>query len=275
MMIQRLLVFATLWILSRGIGFCQGPFQLMWEDNMLTISGENLPGDKMEIWYLEAYCRPEAHEQEWDQTVIGHTTRLVGINKRRTRLKLLCTLSDGVVVSHKIKVVSDGVEFRIKAKNPTALTSHAHWAQPCIRVGHFTGTQDDSDKYTYISKSFIFLDDQITFMPTKDWATEARYVPGQVWRPKAVPASDVNPRPLNKHIPSNGLIGCISDDRRYLMATAWDPYHELFQGVIRCLHSDFRIGGLESGEKKKIMGKIYLMENNVDKLLQKYHREFP
>ena len=27
------------------------------------------------------------------------------------------------------------------------------------------------------------------------------------------------------------------------MAVAWEPYQELFQGVIVCLHSDFRIGG--------------------------------
>ena len=28
------------------------------------------------------------------------------------------------------------------------------------------------------------------------------------------------------------------------LATAWEPYQELFQGVIVCMHSDFRIGGL-------------------------------
>ena len=43
------------------------------------------------------------------------------------------------------------------------------------------------------------------------------------------------------------------------MATAWEPIQELFQGVIVCLHSDFRIGGLKPGESKKIHGKIYLM----------------
>ena len=43
------------------------------------------------------------------------------------------------------------------------------------------------------------------------------------------------------------------------MATAWEPYQELFQGVIVCLHSDFRIGGLKPGETKAIRGKIYLM----------------
>ncbi|NND08703.1 MAG: hypothetical protein HKN87_20200 [Saprospiraceae bacterium] len=253
----------------------QGPFRLTWVDNILTISGDNLPGGMIEIWYLEAYCRPGAHDRVWDETVIGHTTELVGINKKRTKLKLRCSLSDGVVVTHRIKVVRDGIEYKVIAINPTKNSSDAHWAQPCIRVGHFTGTQDDPDKYAYVANSFIFLDDTVAFMPTKDWALEARYIPGQVWRPTDVPAADVNPRPLNPHIPSNGLIGCVSGDGKWLMATTWEPWHELFQGVIRCLHSDFRIGGLAAGEKKKLRGKIYLMENDVPLLLQNYHRDFP
>ena len=84
-------------------------------------------------------------------------------------------------------------------------------------------------------------------MPTKIWATQARYTPGQVWRPKNVPATDVNPRPLNPRIPSNGLIGCFSGDEKWVFATAWEPYQELFQGVARCLHSDFRLGAPQPG----------------------------
>ncbi|MDB4397683.1 hypothetical protein N9237_05060 [Akkermansiaceae bacterium] len=72
-------------------------------------------------------------------------------------------------------------------------------------------------------------------MPTDNWATSARYLPGQVWCPCHVPKTDLNPRPLSMDQPSNGLIGCISADKKWLMATAWDPYQELFQGVIRCL----------------------------------------
>ena len=62
-------------------------------------------------------------------------------------------------------------------------------------------------------------------------------------------------------MPSNGLIGCFSGDEKLIFATAWEPYQELFQGVARCLHSDFRIGGLAPGETKKIRGKIYLARN--------------
>ena len=60
-----------------------------------------------------------------------------------------------------------------------------------------------------------------------------------------------------------------------IMATAWEPYQELFQGVIRCIHSDFRIGGLKPGETKSIRGMIYLMKNDMNLLLKKYQADFP
>ena len=76
-------------------------------------------------------------------------------------------------------------------------------------------------------------------------------------------------------MPSNGLIGCFSADGKQIMATAWEPYQELFQGVIVCLHSDFRIGGLKPGESKTIRGKIYLMPADIDGLLTRYRHDFP
>ena len=30
------------------------------------------------------------------------------------------------------------------------------------------------------------------------------------------------------------------------MAVAWEPYQEIFLGVITCIHSDFRLGGLDA-----------------------------
>ncbi len=45
--------------------------------------------------------------------------------------------------------------------------------------------------------------------------------------------------------------------------------------MIRCLHSDFRLGGLQPGETKKIRGKIYLVPNDVEALLKRYERDFP
>ena len=86
---------------------------------------------------------------------------------------------------------------------------------------------------------------------------------------------DVNPRPLNDQIPSNGLIGCYSSDDQWIFATAFEPYQELFQGVIVCLHSDFRIGGLAPGESKNIRGKIYVCPADVTALVKRYQNDFP
>ncbi|HVR76256.1 MAG TPA: PQQ-binding-like beta-propeller repeat protein, partial [Planctomycetota bacterium] len=98
---------------------------------------------------------------------------------------------------------------------------------------------------------------------------------GQVYVPAGIDRADVNPRPLSRSIPSNGLIGCFSADGKRILATAWEPYQELFQGVIVCIHSDFRLGGLEPGETRTAKGKIYLVENDPAKLLQRYEAELP
>lgn len=248
---------------------------ISWHDDILSIHDERVPGAKVEVWYIEAYCRPNSHDADWSkETVISHATELVEAAEDGKRVELLCKLDDGVEVRHTITAHEDSVAFHVKAHNPNDKPSNTHWAQPCIRVGEFTG-HPDPKSYEYISQSFVFLDGELATMPTKDWATEARYTPGQVWAAPGVNRADVNPRPLNPNTPSNGLIGCFSADGRLILATAWQPYQELFQGVIACLHSDFRIAGLAPGETKTIRGKIYIVENDVPKLLRRYNEDFP
>ena len=244
----------------------------------LFVCGTEIPGGRIRIMYLEAYCRSNSTEADWGKTVIPHTNQFVSLSKDRKVLRLRDTLGDGLVVEHKITARKDEVEFELVAHNPTSHRSEAHWAQPCVQLGPFTGFGGDkagSDINDYLPKCFVFLDGQLARMPTREWATTARYTPGQVWCPRSVPRSDVNPRPLSKLVPSNGLIGCFSGDEKLICAMAWEPYQELFQGVVRCLHSDFRLGGLQPGETRKIRGKIYIVPNNVPTLLKRYNRDFP
>ncbi len=248
---------------------------LSWKDEFLTIHGD-FPGERIRVLYLEAYCRANSHTTDWvEHTVIDHESKKLSASEKRIRLEN--TLADGVVARHTITAKRNAVDFRVTLTNPTDEVSEAHWAQPCIRVGRFTGTGPETtdDKYAYLSKSFVFLDGELRRMPTEPWATEARYTPGQVWAAPGVPASDVNPRPLNPKTPSKGLIGCFGKNGEWILATAWEPYQELFQGVIRCLHSDFRIGGLKPGETKKARGKIYIVPNDVPALLERYREDFP
>lgn len=247
------------------------PLKLRWEDNILTIGGPHLAGGAITINYLEAYCRDGSTEADWGtHTVVGHTTRLIENRADGTLVRLEDTVKDGVTVSHRIESTPDEVRFEITAHNPTGKRSEAHWAQPCIRLGQFTG----GDQQTYLGKSFVFLDGQLARMPTRQWATKARYTPGQVWCPLHVNRNDVNPRPLSPLVPSNGLIGCFSADEKQVFGTAFEPYQELFQGVVVCLHSDFRLGGLLPGETKTIKGRIYIAPD-VDQLLKRYQADFP
>ncbi len=93
--------------------------------------------------------------------------------------------------------------------------------------------------------------------------------------PRGINRGDVNPRPVSALVPSNGLTGAFSQDERWILATAWEPYQELFQGVITCMHSDFRIGGLKAGETKTIRGKLYVVPADVSMLVKRYERDFP
>ncbi len=247
------------------------PFTLDWANNFLRIRAEHLPGKQVDVHYLEAYCRPNSSNRPWGETVIGHRTELVSVSADKRSLVLRCTLKDGVTVDHDISSRADGVEFRLTARNPTTVASAAHWAQPCIRVNRFTGR----DQKTYLGRCFVFLGGKLTRMPTPHWATEGFYTPGQVWAPRQVGRRDVNPRPLSVDVPSNGLIGCFDADEKMILATASEPYQELFQGVAVCIHSDLRIGGLQPGETKTLRSRIYLVDADVPDLLRKYAQDFP
>ncbi len=261
-------------ILTLSVHGEETPIAISWEKEFLTITHRELPDSPVSIHYLEAFCRPGSTDRNWHETVIPHTTTKLK-SDQQGEIRLKNRLGDGVIVEHTIRAVPDGVSFNVRAHNPTPLVSEVHWAQPCMRVDKFVGLPMKHSGEHYLSKSFIYVDGTLTRMPTPQWATEARYVPGQVWCPKHVPRDDVNPRPLSDLVPSNGLIGCFSENEEWLLAMAWEPYQELFQGVITCLHSDFRVGGLEPGETKEIRGKIYFVKGNATTLLDAYKKDFP
>ena len=260
---------------SRGVERAE-PLDISWEDNLLTIRGK-FAGNVITIMYLEAYCRPGSTNREWGQTVIPHRSEKLSVKNGGGAIHLQDTLADGVVVRHVITSTSDEVDFQVTAHNPTDKESQAHWAQPCIRVDRFTGAGNADARElvpAYAKKCFLFVNDELTRLPTTPWADEARYTPGQVYCPKHVDLDDVNSRSLSTLVPSSSLCGCFSVDEKQILAVAWEPFQEIFQGVIACIHSDFRVGGLQPGEKKQIRGKLYIVPADVPKLVARYKRDF-
>jgi len=244
----------------------------------LVIGDGALPGGEIRVLYLEAYCRAGSTDADWDEhTVIRHQCELVSVADDHSELRLRDTLADGVIVDHLLMAHADEVRFELAAHNPGTLRSEAHWAQACVQLAAFTGCGPDGpDLNDYLTKCFLFHGGRLARLSElRPWATHARYTPGQVWPAPGIPLSDVNPRPISPLRPDNGLIGAFSADERLLVATAWEPYQELFQGVLRCLHADLRLGGIAPGETKRARGRLYLLPNDVPALLARYARDFP
>jgi len=245
---------------------------LSWSNNLLVVSDPRLPGGKLEIWYLEAFCRSGAWAREWPQTTLHHTTVLTAADAGAKRLEFRTRVEPGVEVRHSIQARSDELELNFELKNTTDSPVDLQWFEPaCIRVAAFTGCVQSN----YTGRSFIFTAQGLKLLDRLSRTTKALYLGGQVYLPAAVLPADANPRPICLEHPVNGLIGCFSADNRLLLATASDHTHELFEGVYVCLHSDPQVNGLAPGEIKRRRSKIYLLTNDPKALLERYHHDFP
>jgi len=243
-----------------------------WWIGRLTIQNSRFPGGKLEVTYPEAYCRSGSTNQSWKETVIPQLTRIVHYDATLNELHLLSEVGPNVIVEHIIRAGDEVIDFRLKFINRGNEPVDLEWAQTaCLRVGEFTGLS----QFDYFNKCFIFTRDGLTMMNSTHRATEGYYTPGQVYAPEGTDLDDVNPRPISRTVPVNGLIGCFSSDGSAILATAWEPTHELFQGVLNCIHNDPHIGGLQPGETKHIFGKIYIMANDPERLLDRYEQDFP
>ncbi|MGC8668010.1 MAG: hypothetical protein ACP5VE_07855 [Chthonomonadales bacterium] len=257
--------------LLQGAGSVDLRLQLDWRDNRLSILSPLLPGGRVEVLYLEAFCRRGSTGRRWEDTVIPHhTTRIDGAGPAK-EVRLRTEVAGHVEVLHRIRARREGVLFELTVRNAGSQYADVEWFQPCIQVASFTG----SDQNEYTKQCFLFTDDGLRHLSDLPRAEEALYKGGQVYVPAGVNPEDVNPRPISTVRPANGLIGCFSSDGRWILATAWDRTQELFQGVLVCIHADPRIGGLQPGETKRLKGCIYLIPNDVSLLTRLYRRDFP
>lgn len=244
---------------------------LAWTNDLLTVSAPHMPGAKLDIWWLEAFCRKGSTRRAWHLTTIPHRSELLSVSKGGRRLRLRTTVEPSVTVLHDLRAGKDEVDFRLTLQNLGDQPVDLEWFEPCIRVDRFTGRGQSN----YIERCFIFTERGLTRLTELPRAEEALYRGGQVYVPKGINPDDVNPRPISPVTPANGLIGCFSHDGQWLLATAWNRTQYLFQGVIVCIHSDPHVGGLGPRETKQVRGKLYFMKNAPAQLFARYRRDFP
>ncbi|HEX4646588.1 MAG TPA: hypothetical protein VH598_13375, partial [Verrucomicrobiae bacterium] len=211
---------------SPGIGpnTPAGNLAIGWTNNILTVTAENIPGGKIEIWYLEAFCHSGANDRDWRDTVLPHKTWLVSASPDGKRLEFLTMVTPSVEVRHVVTAGRDEINFDFTLTNRGEQPVDLQWFEPaCIRVAAFTGL--DQDHYT--GKSFIFTGRGLTTLDHARRTEAALYRGGQVYLPAGTQNQDANPRPVSLDHPVNGIIGCFSADNRWLLATASDKTHEL------------------------------------------------
>ncbi len=244
--------------------------KIRWSDRMLTVSPSRIAPMEIEIWYIEAYVTSGSTNQAWDKSTLPQEMRLLNSAPDGQHLLIEGTIAETVYSLHEIDVDGDAVRFTVTFENRGPEYVDLQWMQPCLRVGEFTGLPQEE----YYKKCFIYTDQGIQYLDELPRTLEALYRGGQIYVPEGIPLEDVNPRPLSTIKPVNSLIGAVSADGGSLVAIAFEPLQELFQGVIRCIHSDPRIGGLDPGERKTIHGCFYCMENDTEELLKRYRRDF-
>jgi hypothetical protein len=258
--------------LMTGWGLAVAAPALSWTNNLLTWRDDRLPEARLDVWYLEAFCKPGGHERKWDQTRVQHQTALTFQAPDGSELRFRTLVETNVEVLHEVRTVPAGLDFTFLLTNRGAAPWNIQWFQPaCVRVAVFTGR----DQAGYVARSFVFSDGRLTTLDRMERTTNALYLGGQVFLPPDIRAADANPRPLARRRVSNGLIGCYSGDDRWLLALASDRTFELFEGVYVCLHSDPLIDGLKPGETKRLRQRIYLLPNDPDALLKRYQSDFP
>src|SRR5688572_29009107 len=123
---------------------------LGWTNNMLRISRPDVPGEYVEIWYLEAFCRSGSTHRKWDETTIPHKTELISATPQKIRLRT--KVEPSVILEHEITAGRDEVDFKVSVRNDGREFVDLQWFQPCVRVDRFTGAKQND----YIEKSFIF-----------------------------------------------------------------------------------------------------------------------
>lgn len=264
---------ASLALLVPAIAFktFAGP-SLSWTNNLLVLSHPTLPGGNLPIYYLEAFCLPGGHERRWDLTRIPHSTRLLARSPDGSLLTFQTKVGESITVDHSVRALPDGMEMDFTLANHGSQAWPVQWFQPaCVRVDQFTGASQSN----YTARSFVFTDRGQTWLANTRRTEDALYRGGQVFLPPWISPADANPRPISLDRVTNGLIGCVSADNRWILALASDWTFELFEGVYVCLHSDPWIGGLQPGESRKIRQRLYVIPNDPDTLLRRYRQDFP
>jgi ankyrin repeat protein len=239
----------------------------------LMIRTESIPGLLLDVWCYE--------------DKLGDATRY---EKQGGAVVLIHKLEEATVTT-RFEPRQTGVDIQVHVTGPTAeAVRKVQRLNPCCQFARSAAFRSKGNYVDdFVARCFVFLDAGMTLLK------DTKRIPGtrprtddkanypKPWIQEYFPAWRKHPgqikgqRGYSPDRPVYPIIGAVSRDGKYLAAIAWPETASLGQVWHHCIHPRPVI--TESFDAKTgetcSRGKIYLMENNEEKLLRQFKEDFP
>ena len=240
---------------------------------LVTIVVREIPALRCDIWcYEDQLGKPVSHTKDGDTLVLTHR------------------LNEATVIS-RFEPTDDGAEIRVEVSGPDAESVRAVGSlNPCCQFRDADAFKNRGDYVEdFVARCSVFLEDGLTLLK------DTRRVPGtrerkddkanlpQPWIQEYFPVWRKHPgqipgqRGYSLDRPVYPLIGCVSQDGKYLAAIAWPEARSLGQVWHDCLHPRPAIGESYNDEANRTVsrGRVYFLPNDEAVLLAAFKRDFP
>ncbi len=240
---------------------------------LVTIASQEIPALRCDIWcYEDQLGKPVSHKNDGDALVLTHR------------------LNEATVTS-RFEPTVDGAEIRVEVAGPDAEAVRAVGSlNPCCQFHKADAFKNRGDYVEdFVARCFVILEDGLTLLK------DTRRVPGtrerkddkaslpQPWIQEYFPIWRKHPgqipgqRGYSLDRPVYPLIGCVSQDGKYVAAIAWPEARSLGQVWHDCLHPRPAISESYDDKANRTVsrGRVYFLPNDEETLLAAFKRDFP
>jgi hypothetical protein len=223
-------------------------------------------------------------------------------SKREGRTLVLFHEHEGNRLESRFEPVPGGVEITVTLSgSDEEAIKNVEFLNMCVTYQRSQAFSNEKDKFDesylsdFVGRSFVFLEQGLTRLvdteripsiderdnpfsargrAPKPWVQE--YIPTWIRRSDFV-RTFYGRRPLSSDRPVYPIIGVISRDERFLSAIAWPDCSRLGQLFISCVHANPKLAENYDPATNRCAtrGKVYFMENDAAKLLDRFAHDFP
>ncbi len=255
-----------------------------WKRVFVTIHAPEIEGVGVDLWcYEDNFGSPKHIDRTNGQIVLTHEYQ------GKTLVTRFEPEPDGVVITAVLSGPDEASIREIKFLNMCATF------QRSAAFGNEKDKFDESYLTDFVGRAFVFLDrgltrlvdtDRVPSVDARDNGFSARGRAPRPWVQEYIPAwgkradfvnTFYGKRPLSTDRPVYPIIGVVSHDGRFIGALAWPECERLGQLFLSCVHPNPLISQKYDPQTKRCVsrGKIYFMENDPNRLLESFKRDFP